>query len=1084
MKRFALYIGLATALMASCSIQEEDVKTPPQDDVIFYASFEQPVEAGTRVYANEDLLLRWTADDRVSIFNKLTYNQEYRFTGQTGANAGGFKKVDNDEFVTGNTISHVVSVYPYQESTAISESEETSLTLPAVQHYAENTFGLGANTMISVSDDNVLMYKNVGGYLRISLYGEGVSVSSITLKGNNGEKLAGKATVTMPLDGTPSAMMAEDATDQITLVCDTPVVLGATAEESTRFWFVVPPVTFSKGFTITVKASSGRNFEKSTDKTIAIVRNNLSKMAPIEVVLLQVPEAVDMGLPSGLKWASWNLGASKPEEYGDYYAWGETESYYSSLDPLVWKEDKDSGYNVASYKWCLGSYETLTKYCTYLSYGSYGYNGFIDNKTVLDLEDDAAHVNLGGSWRMPTDAEWTELRENCTWTWTTQNGVSGRLVTASNGNSIFLPAAGSWRDTDLVARDSGVYWSSSLDSDRPSNASRVIFYYGNVIRGYDIRHLGYSIRPVFGDFIFVESISLNESSLSIKAGEWSQLTATVSPSTATEKTVSWSSSNTDVATVDFKGIVSGVSAGTATITAWSSDGQKSATCNVTVSPGDYYNLFDIPSVEEDGRPRAFPGAEGGGMYATGGRGGYIYHVTSLEDNGTIGTLRYGIENAQRPLTIVFDVAGTIELHKQLQIKKGDLTIAGQSAPGDGICLKNYTFRISASNVIVRFIRCRMGDEMQTEDDAIQVMSHEDDKYEKIIIDHCSVSWSTDECASFYGMKDFTFQWNIVSESLRNSIHDKGAHGYGGIWGGNNATYHHNLLVHHDSRNPRLDHDYVSTQKGPVSIFNNVIYNWKGNTCYGGESSTINGTDYRKYNFFNNYYKPGPVTPSNHIWFLQPTTSCNVCGGTILPGHFYMDGNVMHGYDALTADNWMAGRRSPVSVYIIEDGAGEIKETSRFSTETSQSVHSSLACLDPVLTYAGASFARDNIDARIARETKNGTYTFQGSNTSASDPSTKGLIDTQTDVDDGTWRGGWPVYVATDEQMAKVKDSDQDGMPDWFEEQFGLKKTDKSDAGLVTLDKNHRYTNLEMYLHYLVKDIVTEQNRGSDYLGRL
>ena len=508
----------------------------------------------------------------------------------------------------------------------------------------------------------------------------------------------------------------------------------------------------------------------------------------------------------------------------------------------------------------------------------------------------------------------------------------------------------------------------------------------------------------------------------------------------------------------------------------------------TPPSGQYYEQFSIPSAEEDGVARAFPGAEGGGMYTTGGRGGKIYHVTSLEDNNTQGTLRYGIENAERPLTIVFDVAGTIALQKQLQIKKGDLTIAGQTAPGDGICLKNYTFRIHASNVIVRFIRCRMGDEMKTEDDAMQVMDKYGDSFEKIIIDHCSVSWCTDECASFYGMKDFTFQWNIVSESLRNSVHDKGSHGYGGIWGGTNATYHHNLLAHHDSRNPRIDHDYVSHQKGPVSIFNNVVYNWKGNSCYGGESSSNNGSDYRKYNFFNNYYKPGPVTPSNHIWFLQPTTSCSNCGGTILPGHFYMDGNVMHGRDALTADNWKAGTSSPVSVYISESSVSKIKEADRFATDTYQCVHSGAGCLDPVLTYAGASFARDGIDARIARETKEGTFTYEGSNLDPKDKdgksverSYKGLIDTQTDVADATWKNGWPVYAATAEQTARIKDSDSDGMPDWFEEQFGLNKSDRNDAQQVTLDKNNRYTNLEMYLHYLVKDIVAAQNAGGNYM---
>ena len=282
MKRIALYLGLATALVAACSIQEEDFKAPQQDDVIYYASFENPAEEGTRVYANEDLLLRWTADDRVSIFGKNTYNQQYQFLGETGDNSGGFSKVDVAEYVTGNPISHTVSVYPYQASTKITEDEVLTVTLPSEQHYAANTFGLGANTMVSVSADNFLQYKNVCGFLRVSLYGEGVSVSSIVLKGNNGEKLAGKATVTMPLDGVPSTVMTNDATTEITLVCDSPVALGATAEECTDFWFVVPPVTFSKGFTISICQEGGVS-EKATTKSITIERNNLSKMSPIVV---------------------------------------------------------------------------------------------------------------------------------------------------------------------------------------------------------------------------------------------------------------------------------------------------------------------------------------------------------------------------------------------------------------------------------------------------------------------------------------------------------------------------------------------------------------------------------------------------------------------------------------------------------------------------------------------------------------------------------------------------------------------------------------------------------------------------------
>lgn len=509
MKRFALYIGLAAALVASCSTQEKDFQTPLQDDVVFYVSFEQPVDEWTRVYANEDLLLRWNADDRISIFNKNTYNQQYRFAGETGDNAGGFDKVAGSEFATGNAISHVVSVYPYQSASEISESESLTLTLPAEQHYAENTFGLGANTMVSVTADNFLQYKTVGGYLRLRLYGEGVSVSSITLKGNNGEKLAGKATVTMPLDGVPSVTMAEDATNEITLVCDKPVALGATAEESIQFWFVIPPVTFSKGFTVTVSGSGGV-FEKSTEKSVTIERNKLSKMSPLRIdsgasPSVSVPEAVDMGL--SVKWGSFNLGASKPEEYGDYYAWGEIETQYYSLEPdWYWKEDGGNGW--PSYKWCYGTWSTLTKYCTD---SDYGLDSFMDGKTVLDPEDDAAHMHLGGKWRMPTKEEVEELLQSCIWSWTTQNGVQGCIATSTiTGLSIFFPAAGSYYNAyqeNPIYRGHYYcsYWTSTLRIPSPFLAMDYVFtdrytetdYSDAVDTQY--RFEMQSIRPVYAE---------------------------------------------------------------------------------------------------------------------------------------------------------------------------------------------------------------------------------------------------------------------------------------------------------------------------------------------------------------------------------------------------------------------------------------------------------------------------------------------------------------------------------------------------------------------------------------------------------
>ena len=210
------------------------------------------------------------------------------------------------------------------------------------------------------------------------------------------------------------------------------------------------------------------------------------------------PEAIDLGLPSGIKWASFNLGASKQEDYGEYYAWGETEPYYNCLNPLMWKEGKEAGYDWASYKWCNGTDDTITKYCFD---SSYGYNGFTDGKTRLYSEDDAASVNLGDDWRMPTDAEMTELRESCTWMWTTRGGINGYDVTGPNGNSIFLPAAGACDANTGVSTDGvrGFYWTSSLHTDSAISSFGVTFWSSGVGRNGYVRCLGMTIRPVYGE---------------------------------------------------------------------------------------------------------------------------------------------------------------------------------------------------------------------------------------------------------------------------------------------------------------------------------------------------------------------------------------------------------------------------------------------------------------------------------------------------------------------------------------------------------------------------------------------------------
>ena len=585
MKR-SILLSVIAAVAASCTVQEADVLIDEETSPVFYASFEKPEEQDTKVYANEQLLLRWHEDDRVSIFEKLTYNQQYQFMGKTGDNSGNFQKVEGDGYVTGNTINDIVAVYPYQQGTSIAEDEVLSVEFPAEQVYAQSSFGRGANTMISVSSDNMLMFKNVGAYLMFSLYGEDVSVSSITLRGNNNEKLSGKAYVTMPLNGLPSTQVVGDATDAssaITLRCESPVALGASESECTEFWFVVPPVTFSRGFTITITQATGGTVEKSTSNAITLTRNKLSKMAPMEVEKAALPEheMVDLGLPSGLKWATCNVGASAPEEYGDYFAWGETEP--------------KSDYSWETYKWCIGAENKLTKYCT--KGNCWAGTGPMDNKTVLDPEDDAAHVNWGGSWRMPTMDEWEELFNNCTWTWTTQNGVNGRKVTGPNGKSVFLPAAGGRNGTILdVAGSFGYYWSSSLYTDYPSGAYYVLFRSDDYFWYGLERFLGLSVRPVHGEFIPVSTISVEPSSLELKEGESYALSATISPSNATEKIVHWVSSDKSVATVDTNGLVTAKGAGTATITAYGSSG-VSAECTVTVEAVPLSAPDDVEAVD-------------------------------------------------------------------------------------------------------------------------------------------------------------------------------------------------------------------------------------------------------------------------------------------------------------------------------------------------------------------------------------------------------------------------------------------------------------------------------------------------------
>ena len=486
-----------------------------------------------------------------------------------------------------------------------------------------------------------------------------------------------------------------------------------------------------------------------------------------------------------------------------------------------------------------------------------------------------------------------------------------------------------------------------------------------------------------------------------------------------------------------------------------------------VEPSESYAEFMIPTAEDQHKETlAFPGAEGGGMYTTGGRGGKVIHVTTLADSGT-GSLRAAL-NESGARTIVFDVSGIIELKSALSIKNGNVTIAGQTAPGDGICIKNYELKFeNADNIIIRFIRFRMGDEAKREADALW------GRYNRnIIIDHCSMSWSTDECSSFYANEFFTMQWCILTESLRNSVHGKGKHGYGGIWGGKNASFHHNLLANHDSRNPRIDHpqiygNYVETHRGNVDYRCNAVYNWGSNLTYGGEDGW--------FNIVNNYYKPGPAS-SDRKYFVDAYGSYVKDGTTYADSYpqMYLSGNVNTEHPELGAAN-------DASTIYWHNGAGygnynnlmtsalEIDGPQQKNVYTT--THSAEASFNTICQYAGASLRRDIVDDRACGDARNGTATYKDGGNGSKD----GIIDTQTAV------GGWPVYTATSEEMAAVKDTDGDGMPDWFEKEFGLDASKASDSADKTLDSYGRYTNLEMYLHYLVRDITALQNKDGEYI---
>lgn len=474
---------------------------------------------------------------------------------------------------------------------------------------------------------------------------------------------------------------------------------------------------------------------------------------------------------------------------------------------------------------------------------------------------------------------------------------------------------------------------------------------------------------------------------------------------------------------------------------------------------------------------AFPGAEGFGMYTTGGRGGKVYHVTTLEDNGKTslkGSLRWA--NAQAgPRIIVFDVSGTIFLKSALKIS-ANTTIEGQTAPGDGICIADYPVTLN-NNTITRYLRFRLGNR--------QVAHHEGDglggmDLHDVMVDHCSVSWSIDECLSVYGSKNLTVQWCLAGQSLKNAGHSKGAHGYGGNWGGSGATYHHNLLAHHESRVPRLGPRQSTQTDERMDLRNNVFYNWAGNGCYGGEGMNVN--------IVNNYYKAGPATLKRSALIQRRIAGIGIRTteythhGTNKAnewdkmwhvwGDFYVRGNVNSAHADVTKDNWTYGIYNQIDNSKVDNTYTQRTKDTICSTTPLAfypvTTETAYEAYDKVLAYAGASLHRDAVDRLLADDVRNGTATYTGKGNGK----TPGIINSQNDMkptDAGEDWTPWPTL----QQGLSPTDTDGDGMPDGWETANGCDPT-IDDAAMLAANG---YANIENYANSVVADITTAQLKG-------
>lgn len=515
-----------------------------------------------------------------------------------------------------------------------------------------------------------------------------------------------------------------------------------------------------------------------------------------------------------------------------------------------------------------------------------------------------------------------------------------------------------------------------------------------------------------------------------------------------------------------------------------------------------------PAFAQEAAP-AFPGAEGHGRYVTGGRGGKIIHVTNLEDGTTAanspeGSLRWAMSQ-EGPKTIVFDVSGYIDLKAQLNVTS-NTTIAGQTAPGGGITLRYYTLYFgNCDNVIVRFIRSRRSQVKDINDGADATWGR---RRKNIILDHCSFSWSIDEVASFYDNRNFTMQWCTVAEGLANPGHSKGEHSYGGIWGGKEASFHHNYIAHVQNRAPRFNgaryewdgwdkEKYQNTVDAERVDFRcNLLYNWgKGNGSYGGP-----GGGY--INIVNNYYKAGPGTANKtRVTQVSVGSSSNSTNDALigLASRYFIEGNYVtaasnpenYDWSGVKYDNGLTGKDGEYYIPDPNHKFGEIdgyveingKDHLRLKLDDpidagTVTTQSATTVYEKVMAYCGASLYRDAVDARYMEECSTGTVTYFGDvpNPKTNSMSNRdGIIDFINDPngEQNPKTASFPALLS--QTRADDFDTDRDGMADEWELKNGLNPNDPDDANLYTVDPKGLYTNVEVYINQLVEDIMKEGN---------